>query len=408
VFPIGSYFLANGADLEVNTIYREFSMTTAQLVERFGKEHVSQLVLEQFNTGDLDKWHDVVHVIEPNLKQQPGVLGYRGMPFVSCYFEKAGGDDVGFLRESGYEEFPVMCPRWSTTGEDVYGTSSADDALGDCNGLQVLERRKGQIVNKMADPPMRVPSSLMHGSTSLLPGGRNVVSDLAPSQALAPAQVMDARSIEVVGAEIQRHEIRIERAFHVDLWLMLSRQEGQITATEVLEKHKEKLLQLGPVMNRVEDELLDPMISRVYAILERNGHIPEPPEEIAGMELKPEYISIMAQAQKLLDTTGINELARFVGGLSAGRPDVIDKLNADEMVDEYANALGVKPDLVRSDEEVAQIRQARAQAKAQAAAQQQTAETIAGAKVLSETDTAGDNALTRLLSSVGSATGGVA
>lgn len=402
VFPVGQYSLANSAKQRVDTVFREFSMTVGQLVERFGLGRCSHLVKTAYQNGNLDQWVEVVHAIEPNRGKKHGYAGAAGMPFKSCWFEKAGDESSGFLRESGFEEFPVMAPRWMASAEDVYGSSPSMDALGDARALQVLEKRKAQAVDKIVTPPMRGPSSLATGNVSLLPGGVTLVDGVNPGQTFAPAMEVPPATVQVVGMEIREHEQRIKKALYADLWLMLSQGDtSQMTAREVAERHEEKMLQLGPVMERLQDELLDPLIDRTFGILNRNGYLPPPPEELQGQELRVEYISILAQAQKLLGTSSIERLASFTGNLAAVKPEVLDKVDFDQMVDEYGGMLGIPPSLVRTDEQVQAIRQARAEQQQQMMAMQAAQQTVQGAKVLSETDVSGDNALTRMLRNIG-------
>lgn len=402
VLPIGSYALANSARLRVDTVYREVSMTAAQLVEQFSIERCSDMVKRAYENGQVDQRFTVLHIIEPNREMKRGRAGPEGMPIRSCWVEAGAGDNQQPLRESGFEEFPTMCPRWTVTGEDVYGSSPAMDALGDVRALQVLERKKGQMVAKIVDPPMRAPKSLMNQHTSLLPGDTTFVDSLGPNQTYAPAFEIPPAAIAVVGAEIREHESRIKTAFFADLWLSLTQGDaGQMTAREVVERHEEKMLQLGPVMERLTDELLDPLIDRTFAILLRSGDLPPPPKELQGVELRVEYLSILAQAQKLVGTSAVERLASFVGNLAGAHPEVLDKVNFDEMVDHYGDMLGVPPKLIRPDDEVAQLRQQRAQQQAQAQQAEAATQSVQGAKVLSETDTSHDNALTRLLSNMG-------
>jgi hypothetical protein len=406
VFPVGSYSLANSSRMRVDTIYRELSLSAAQLVEQFTLERCSDKVRRAYEGGMLDQRFDVLHIIEPNRDVKPGRAGPEGMPVRSCWVERGASEDTPPLREGGFEEFPAMCPRWTVTGEDVYGSSPAMEALGDIRALQVLERKKGQMVAKIVEPPMRAPTALRGQTASLLPGDTTFVDAISPAQMFAPAMEIPPMAVQVVGAEIREHEARIRTAFFADLWLSLTQGDsGQMTAREVVERHEEKMLQLGPVMERLQDELLDPMIDRVFGILLRHGDVPPPPQEMQGQEVRVEYLSILAQAQKLVGTSAVERLASFVGNLAAVRPDVLDKVNFDELVDQYSGMLGVPPQVVRTDEEVAQTRQAKAQA-AQAQMQQQQATTaVQGAKVLSETDTGGDNALTRMLSNLGGTAG---
>lgn len=403
VFPVGQYCLATSERLAVDTIFRELSMTVRQVVRMFGLESCSRKVQDAYREHRLDEWVDVLHLIEPNSDVQPGKLGVAGQRFKSCWLEKnCPTDEPGFLREAGYHEFPLMAPRWTVTGEDVYGASPGMEALGDCRALQVLEKRKAMAVDKIVNPPMAAPSALMNQRATLLPGDVTYVDAVAAGQGFRPAHEVPPMAVQVVGAEILRHEERIKTAFYADLWLMLSQSDSpQMTAREVAERHEEKLLQLGPVLERLQDELLDPLIDRAFGILLRNGMLPEAPEELSGSELRVEYISMMAQAQKLLGTSSIERLASFVGNLAAVKSDVLDKVNFDELVDEYGNALGVKPDLIRTDEEVAELRAERADQVAQAQAAESAANAVQGAKVLSETDMQGDTALSRLVNNIG-------
>jgi len=162
---------------------------------------------------------------------------------------------------------------------------------------------------------------------------------------------------------------------------------------------------LGPVLERLNGELLDPLIDRTFAIMARRGLLPEPPEELQDVELKVEYISILAQAQRLVATAGIERLSTFVGGLAGVKPEVLDKFDADQTVDEYAQALGTPPTMIRSDIEVEKIRAGRAEKEqmAQMAAMAEPAlQASQAAKNMSETDVNGVSALDRLAQGAGS------
>lgn len=400
VFPAGQYCLANDERMRIDTIYRETAMTVAQLVKRFGLEKCSRTTRDMHKAGDLDTWVDVVHVISPREEYEPGKLGPIGKPFKSCWLELNAPDvpgSDGLLGESGYDEFPAMCARWEVNGEDVYGSSPGMTALGDCRSLQLYEKRKAELVDKLSKPPMTGPSSMQNQRVSLLPGDITYSDGLNPSQMFRAAIEINPAGIQAVEESCREHEQRIRQAFFADLWLALMESGGSMTAREVAERHEEKMLQLGPVMERLQDELLDPLIDRVFDIGMRNGWFPPPPEELSGMPLRVEYISIMAAAQKLLGTSAVERLVGFVGSMASVNPQVLDKIDSDKVIDEYALMLGVKPDLVRTEAQVGAIRKAKEQAQAQAAAQEQAALAVQGAKTLSETPMDGDTALNRIL-----------
>lgn len=403
----GGYMIGQSHRLEVDTLYREFDMTVGQLVAQFvyggnraAKPNwsvVSPTVKNLWDRGTTDAWVTTVHAIEPNDGRDLRMRDARNKPFRSVYYEVGATGDT-MLRESGFDEFPAMAPRWDVTGEDIYGTDCPGmTALGDVKALQIEERRKAQAIDKMSNPPLSGPASLRNVPVSSLPGGLTIY-DQGEKQALSPVYQVDPRINELM-LDIQRTEQRIERAFYADLFLMLSMSDRrQITAREVEERHEEKLLMLGPVLERLHNELLDPLIDRVFAIMLRastdgNGRwldravIPEPPQELRGMDLKVEYISILAQAQKAVGTVGIERIAGFVGGLAAINPEVVDKLDLDQMVDDYGELTGVSPKLVRPDDDVAQRRAQRAkqvaaqQAIAQAQPMAETAKTLTDAKL---------------------------
>lgn len=402
VFPVGSYCLALDARGRVDCVYRETSMTVSQLVDEFGLEACSLQVQNAFRDKRFDQAINVVQVIEPNREYAHGKIGPKGMAWSSCWYELNCEATCGMLREAGFEEFPCMAPRWTVTGEDTYGSSPGMEALGDCRALQLYEKRNAQAFDKVVNPPMKGPTSLSGQRISLLPGDTTYTDAMSPSSAFSPAHEVNPQALTAFEAKIATTERHIKEAFYANLWLALTQQEGQMTAREVGERHEEKMLQLGPVTERLGDELHDPVIDRIFAICLRRGLFPPAPEEIAGAELKVEYISTMAQAQKLIGTMAIERLAGFVGNLAAANPDSLDTVDFDQAVQEYATALGVPPALVRSADALASIRQAKAQAKQAQAMQQQMMAGAQGAKLLSETDLQGDSALNRLLGAQGS------
>lgn len=402
VLTTGQYCLANSPRLQVDTVYRETGFTVAQMVERFGEKACSPRVREAFKSGRLDTWVDVLHVVEPNTAVRPGMLGPGGKRWTSLWLELAGDEQTGVLRVSGYAEFPVLAPRWDVVGEDVYGYGPGMDAIGDCKGLQFLEKRKAQAFDKVVNPPMVGPAALMNQRASILAGDVTYVDVPQGGQRFEPAMTVHPGALPEFRQAIAEHAQRVDQDFFADLWLMLAQSDNpQMTATEVAERHEEKMLQLGPVLERLNGELLDPLIDRTFSILLRNNQFPPPPEELQGQPLKVEYISILAQAQRMLGIAGMERMVGFVGTLAKADPTVLDKVDLDQAVDVYADMVGVPPSVVRSDEVVAQLRAGRRQAEAQAQQMAQAQAVAESAQKLSQTDMAGDNALTRMVQAMG-------
>lgn len=408
--PIGQYSLASSARREIDTCYREFSMTVAQVVEEFGLENCSEQTRRLYHDGKLDNWVDLCHAIEPNRNRKTGKVDSKNKPFRSVHFEKTCNEDHdGFLRVSGYDEFPVIVGRWYVTGEDVYGSGSPGmDALGDCKALQLAERRKATAVDLVVKPPMKGPTSLRTQKLSLLPGDMNFVDEDGTRGKFEPAILPNPNAIGAAQSVIREHEYRIEQTFFVDLFIAMQAKDDSpnggkqpITAREVVERHEEKMLMLGPVVENDQTGVLGPLIQRTVSIGARRRKLPPPPASMRGKTVKVKYTSIMAQAQKLLGTAAIERFTSFIGSMSAVRPEVLDIPNFDTIVKDYADALGVSVSEINTEEVIKKIREQRAQQQAQQQQMEQIQQGADAAKTASQADMAGDNILTRLASANG-------
>jgi hypothetical protein len=177
----------------------------------------------------------------------------------------------------------------------------------------------------------------------------------------------------------------------------------------VAQRREEKLVQLGPVLERNENEGLDPDIDRIFAIMNRAKLFPPPPAEIQNAHIKVEYVSMMAAAQRAASTTAIEQLAAFAGNLAGAAHDVLDNIDTDEMIEEYADALGVPAKIIRATQEVMKLRAARQQQTQQQAMMQQGMAAVQGAQTLSQTPVGGgQTALSMMLGTGGEPQGAAA
>jgi len=390
-YTVGSYMLGMDGQNVNDTLYREYELSVGQVVKQFGIDKVSESVKKQWEDGNTEAWVKIVHAIEPNDDRDRQSVKASDMPFRSVYYEHDQGaknKEGQFLRESGFQEYPIVSPRWDVTGEDVYATDCPGiTTIGDTKALQLAERRKYQAIDKLVSPPLQGPSTLknkMKGD-QLQPNEIVWHSD-SNNGGLRSVYEHYRPEIEQIKEEIFNVEDRVKRGFYEDLFLMLANTDRrQITAREVAEKHEEKLLMLGPVLERLHTELLDPAIDRVFNILQRNGVLPIPPPELQDKELNVEYVSVLAQAQRLVNTGAIDRMAEFTAGVANVWPEARHKININQSVDDYAEALGVNPSMVVSDADAAAAAQAEAQMQQQMAAMEQTAQMAAMAKTASET-----------------------
>jgi len=385
-FPltIGEYALATDNRGMVNTLVREFNMTVGQLVEQFGYKNCSVAVQGHYDRGNVDQWIPVHHIIEPRTNRDPAKRDAMNMKVRSVYYEVGGTEDK-LLGESGFKNFNCLAPRWLVTGNDIYGTGPGHDALPDIRQLQHAQLRKQQAIDYQVNPPLQVPSTLKEAGVNRLPGGVQYVDSVGGENAVRTMFEVKL-DLSALREDIQDVRDRIRGHFYEDLFLMLANDtRSGITATEVAERHEEKLLMLGPVLERLQNELLDPLIDfafeRVAGATTATGPmLPPAPPELQGKPLKVTYISILAQAQRAVGLKSIDRIIATVGALAGakGDPSVWDKLDTDEIIDEYADGLGVNPKLTVSDENVKAIRDARAK-------QQQAAQALAAAESASKT-----------------------
>jgi hypothetical protein len=384
---VGEYALATNAEGEVDTLCREFQMTVAQMVEQFGKENCSQTVRDLYNKANYDAWVDVLHLVEPRKDRDTTKRDGRNMRFASVYLEPGKDNNDQFLSESGFQKFPVLAPRWVVTGNDVYGTSPGMECLGDVKQLQHQQLRKGQAIDYQVNPPLQVPTKYKEAAKARLPGGVFYVDSMGPNQGVRSAFDVNL-NLQHLREDIVDVRERIRSAYYADLFLMLANDtRSGITATEVAERHEEKLLMLGPVLERLHNELLSPLIDTAFDYAARAGILPEAPPELEGMELSVEFISVLAQAQRAVATQGMDRLLGTVSQMAAVRPEVLDKLNFDQIVDDYGDAYGVNPKIIVPDSEVAALRQQRAAAMQAQQAAATAPQVVESAKTASEIDT---------------------
>lgn len=396
MFPIGSYHLANSARGSVDTCFRKFSMTVRQLVAEFGLDNVSSSVKGMFQNGTYEKWVEITHAVFPNMDRDTGSLLAKDKQYKSVYYECAG-DKNKLLRESGFDEFPIMAPRWEVNGEDVYGSSCPGMlALGQVKALQLEQKRKSQLIDKATNPPMVGPSTLKNQRVSLLPGDITYIDNMSAQDGFKPAYLVNPNTADLL-ADIQDTRQIINSSFFVDLFMMLQSINTRSMPVEaVIEMKEEKLLMLGPVLERLNDECLNPLIDRAFSIMARKNMLPPPPEVMQGMPLRIEYISVMAQAQKSIGLSSLANTVQFIGQLAAAKPEALDKLNVDQAIDTFADMSGVSATVILPQEQVDQIRQQRAQQQQQQQAMQMGMAAAQGAKTLSDAQTTDPSVLSAL------------
>ena len=392
LIPCGEYVLDTDQNGDVDTFMYRTRMTARQIVQKFEEGRIPPYVLTAAKTpGNVENWFDVVHAVFPRSDRMYGRMEGRNMPWASVWWLRGGGAHNGMsraavLRESGFEDFPAFAPRWDVTGIDKYGRSPAMNILPDCRMLQQMGATTLKSMHKAVDPPLLVPATSKAVEVNNVPGGLTYVDPRDQGMAqIQPLHQVDPRLIAAAEEKIKGVQQKIHDGLFADLFkLLIMDDRRQITATEIEAREREKLILLGPVVDRLDREFLSPLIKRTFSLMRQYDFLPPAPPSIEGAELRVEFVSVMAQAQKLVSTSPLDQTMAFVAGLAqAGAPEVLDNIDTDVAVRMYADKLGAPASLLRSEEDVAAIRQQRAQAQQMAAQQQEMAQGVANAQGLS-------------------------
>jgi hypothetical protein len=408
---VGEYGIALGEDGRPDTLGRTYKLTARQLVatyvaDRFDSDvmhwdRVTSTVRTAWDAGNYENAFAVHHLIEPNPAYVPGRLGAVGKAFRSLRWQGDQSDKGKFLSTEGFDDQPFMAPRWETLGGDVWGTGRGRKALPSMRALQLEAKRSLEATDFLVRPPTMGTPNI--DNFKLVPGRHTTVAS-ADFNASGVKTIYEIpyQALDVIDAKVARQQRNIDRMTYADMFLAITNMEGvqPRNVEELVRRHEEQLTQLGPVTDRVNGEFLQPGVDRMFGILHRGGQLPEAPEEIEDMEIGVQFVSVLAQAQRMMGISQIERGISFVGSLSQALPEAIDNLDPDAIVEDYwertgAAAVGLrdpkKRDALRAQR---QRMQSAERAAALAPAVQQAAQ---GAQLLSETDSGGESLLDRVM-----------
>jgi hypothetical protein len=261
-----------------------------------------------------------------------------------------------------------MAPRFLKASFEIgYGRSPAMTALPDIKMLNKMSETTIRAAQKQVDPPLLVPDDGFMLPIRTVPGGLNFYRS-GTRDRLEPLNIGANNPLGLNMEEQRRGAIR--SAFYVDQ-LILS-QGPQMTATEVVQRTEEKMRLLGPVLGRLQAELLQPMIERCYNLLVKQRAFDAAPEFMADSSIEIEYVSPLAKAQRQGNVQSAMQLIEMVSPLMQLDPGVADYLDTDGLVNHVIRALSVPASVVRGEEEIFNIRRQRAEQQNAAQQMQET------------------------------------
>ena len=356
---INEIFIAENDKGRIDTVFRKFNLSARAVIQKFGD--VSMNIMTKANKDPYEEV-SILHAVYPRSDFDPKKQDKQNMPFESVYLDAESGDE---LSVSGFREFPFVVPRYLKASHEIYGRSPAMTALPDVKMLNEMSKTTIKSAQKQVDPPLLVPDDGFMLPVRTIPGGLNFYR-AGTRDRIEPLNIGANNPLGLNMEEQRRNAIR--EVFYVN---QLQLQQGpQMTATEVVQRNEEKMRLLGPVLGRLQSELLKPLIDRCFNILLRKNQFAEAPEFLSGQDVEIEYVSPLAKAQKSTELSSITRALEILGGLANVAP-VFDYINFDALVKHVADIVGMPQKLLKLQ---SQVNAEREQQAAQAEQQQQMAQ----------------------------------
>ena len=367
---INEIFIAENDKGRIDTVFRKFSLSARAAIQKFGDVSVNIATKAK---KDPYEEVEIMHAVYPRSDFDPRKQDKQNMPFESVYLDAESGDE---LSVSGFREFPFVVPRYLKASHEIYGRSPAMTALPDVKMLNEMSKTTIKSAQKQVDPPLLVPDDGFMLPVRTVPGGLNFYR-AGTRDRIEPLNIGANNTLGLNMEEQRRNSIR--NAFYVNQLMM---QDGpQMTATEVIQRNEEKMRLLGPVLGRLQSELLKPLIDRVFAILMRRNLFAQAPDFLSGQEIEIEYVSPLAKAQKSTELSSIMRAIEIMGSLSNVAP-VFDHINMDKLVRHLTSIVGVPQKILKPQAELNAERQQAAQQQEQMQQMQQVQQLAeAGGKV---------------------------
>lgn len=362
---IGEYAIDVNRHGEIDTLLRSVQMKTRQLVDGYVRQpdgsmdwsKVDQSVKTAWTSSSYNQQFAVFHLIEPNDEYRDGALGREGMRWRSVKWMSCDSDKDRLLEHKGYHEKPFWAPRWKVYGNDVWGVGPGHEVLPDMRELQAQSKRKGEVTDLVVKPPTQGPRDFR-----MQPGQHTALANPDTGEVKVVYQA-PYQAIGLVGQDVVDCRRAISEGTYADLFMAISDREGvqPLNDLETNLRNDEKMTQLGPVIESINTDMLAVAIERAFGIASRGGLFPEPPEEIEGEPLDIEFISVLAQAQKMMGMGQTERSLAFVGAVGQYQPDVIDLVDGDALVRDHWDRSAAPPVGMRDARTVDQIRAQRQQ-----------------------------------------------
>jgi len=374
--PLDETHFTIGPEGKVDSVYRAYSMTARQAVEKFGMELVGEKITASFKADNLTDTFEFVQAVGP--RRSFHMAGFDSRRFPLASFDVAVADKR-VVRESGFPEMPWQIARWSVDAGETYGRGPGNQALPTAKVLNRMQRSKLIAAEKAAEPTILISDDGVVGTPRVnQPNGITVYKN-SPGQTGPPVSFLESRArMDIADATIAQHQADIRAFFQHEV--LESFNDPRMTATQVLQLSSLTSQRIGPALYRLQVQWLEPMIERVFGLLKRANMVEDPPPAIAGQTIKIDYVSPATKAQQNTDIQAVTGTMGAAMEWSQVFPDVVDNVDPDKALKVLHDAMPGGLDILRGGKAVRALRDAKnaaAQAQAEAAQAQQGVDAIA-------------------------------
>lgn len=338
----------------IDCVYYKYEMTLDQLCEAYPDTVTADMKELRFN--DPLKKYIVIHAVEPT-DRLPPKLRHPVMKFTSIHVLKDGNI---ILKKSGFEENPCIVPRFSKISGEMYGRSPAMKALPDIMMADVMMQAFIDQAQVAITPPVQVPDEGVLLPLDFSPRGQNYYR-AGTKDRIEPIQL--GGNLSMGDSLLEKVHEKVKQAFFLDQLHLV--ENDRMTATEVMQRKDEQLRTMSPILGRLQHEFLRPVIERVFGIMARKGLFDALPLELKKAKLEVKFVSQIARAQESVDGDNFQRAYSVVTAIMNAQPQAVDLLDGDKIVQFAMKTYGAPLSLLRTDEELKKMREARNQQQQQ-------------------------------------------
>jgi|9_EtaG_2_1085328.scaffolds.fasta_scaffold00172_9 hypothetical protein len=345
---LSNFYLMEDDQGKIVEVYRKFKMTEREAYETFG-DQLSEKTLNRIREGSAagdygSRKIEFIHAIIKRYDRDMLKLDNTNMEYASFYIER---NEAHICSEGGYKQMPYLFPRWSKSPEETYGRSPAMKVLPGIKVANVMARNILEASELAIRPPIMMPANSIEGPLRTSPGSLIYYRQGSRDY---PRPLVSGANPGVGENLLQRQESRIEKAFFLENLKMPN--NDRMTATEIIQRRQEGLMQAAPILSRLYAEFLDPLISRTFISLNKAKLLPEPPSVLEGRALSVEYRSPMANSKRQSHTQSFMQAMQAASVLFQIDPMAAKTIDVDAAIRDIFESSSVDPKYLKDAREV--------------------------------------------------------